>query len=61
MWNEQLNRIHVATLLVLALVVVGAVLVLNGNLEWSQFFKDVTTAAGLLAVGRGIATNRKAG
>lgn len=52
--NDVLNRIHVATLLILLLAVVGAVLVLMGHLQWDQYYKDITVSGGLLSVGRGL-------
>lgn len=54
--NSILTRIHVATILILVLAIVGAILVIMGNLGWDQYFKDITTGGGLLAIGRGISS-----
>lgn len=54
--NQLISRIHVATILILMLALVGAISVLAGSLDWQSYFKDMTTGGGLLAIGRGLVT-----
>lgn len=53
--NTFLGRIHVATILIILLGIVGGISVLIGGLDWESYFKDMCYGAGLLGIGRGIA------
>jgi hypothetical protein len=52
--QQMLARIHVATILILLLALVGAVCVLTHTISFDQYFKDITTGGGLRAIGRGL-------
>jgi|GEM_PF-5467601 len=53
--NATLDKLNIATLIVLALVVLGIVQVLSNDLTYEQLLDYAGVPVGGLAIGRGIA------